>query len=477
MPTDEPRFAQAGLVVVGAGMAGLVAAVEAAERDADVLVVEKGPHPGGSMAMADGFLWTHASVERAREVAPDGDPDLQRLVIDGIETGYEWLEEHDIPLETPPFETPDGRLVDPPMEGQCRRFDPDALVDAFVGRLNDLGCALLLETPMTGLLTDDAGRVTGISAHEPDGPLRIDADATILATGGFQGNETLLQAFVTEHTEHLWLRANPWSTGDGLLAALDVGGTSTGGMGTFYGHTMPAPPASLAPDEFVNASQYYGSHAVALGRDGRRFTDESALPFEYSLAQDVATQGDGQAVLVIDADLYDADIIGSVAQRLERARDEYGARVGEASAHEELADLLWEWGYDGDRGVQELDAFNDAVMADGPAPPSPPRRRHRKPVDTPPFYAIEVQAGITFTMGGIAVTDRMAVVRRVRSSSPLSDRVAYEETGRVGTVDGLYAAGVDVGNVSRRGYVGGLAQALVTGLVAAGSATGALHGG
>lgn len=84
----------------------------------------------------------------------------------------------------------------------------------------------------------------------------------------------------------------------------------------------------------------------------------------------------------------------------------------------------------------------------------------------PPFTAALVRAAITFTCGGLAVDLDMRVLRRAASISLLPLVKAPADELQVGTVPGLFAAGCDVGGVSGRSYMGGLAQALVTGLVA-----------
>ena len=68
------------LVVAGAGMGGLVAAVRARELGADVTVLEKGDRPGGSMRLSGGYAWRYRDWERFREECPGGDEALQRLV-------------------------------------------------------------------------------------------------------------------------------------------------------------------------------------------------------------------------------------------------------------------------------------------------------------------------------------------------------------------------------------------------------------
>jgi len=452
------------IAVVGAGMAGLTAGVRAVERGADVVVLEKGERPGGSMRLSAGLLWSYETLAGARENVPKGDPALQRLVVDNLDDGFDWLAALGIDLQEPPVELPTGDVVTAPTPGaNCRKFDSDELTLTMVEMI-ERGGDLLLETPMTGLRTDGEGRVTGVDARGPDGPIHVTADAVVLATGGFHGNVELLQRHVTPHVENLWIRANPWSTGDGLEAARDVGARATGGMHTFYGHNLAAPPADVTPDTFLELTQYYGPFAVAIDRQGTRFTDESESDLEHTLAQDTAREAGGRAYYVLDADLYEDDVfsMGRVGTIVERSA-EAGAEVLRADTLEGLGDELDRAGVDGSAAVATLRSFNEAVREGSTDRLNPPRQAHARTVDTPPFYAVAVQPGITFTMGGLAVDERLRVLSRLRSSSSLFEYEEHVETLETRPVPNLYAAGVDIGGINHRGYMGGLAQALVTG--------------
>src|SRR3954464_7837349 len=80
------------LIVAGAGMAGLAAAAHARERGADVLVLEKGDRPGGSMLLSSGVMWRYRELDRFRSECPDGDAALQRLVFDRLDGDLAWLQ-------------------------------------------------------------------------------------------------------------------------------------------------------------------------------------------------------------------------------------------------------------------------------------------------------------------------------------------------------------------------------------------------
>src|SRR5207237_1807096 len=79
------------VAVVGAGMAGLVAAVRAQELGARVVLLEKGDSPGGSLALSGGTLWCARTYDDLRRLVPRGDRALGRVLVDDFEAGAQWL--------------------------------------------------------------------------------------------------------------------------------------------------------------------------------------------------------------------------------------------------------------------------------------------------------------------------------------------------------------------------------------------------
>lgn len=442
----------ADAVVAGAGMAGLVTAVDLADRGADVLVLEKADEPGGSMRLSNGIVWTYLPYEAIRERAPDGDPDLQRVLAERFEDDLDWLDSVGAELEEPDFD----------VEGPGMMIDPPAFTEHMVDRLESAGGTLRTGTGFESVRTED-GRVVGADATTPDGErLRVNAENVVLATGGFQGNEELVERYVTDATDNLYLRSNPESTGDAFLAARDVGAQTTGGLGTFYGHTLAAPPADVTLETLADATQYYGYAAVALDASGDRFTDESESPLEETLAQDVASMADGRAFYVFDEHIADDAYGYTTADDILDSAADLGGRAARVDTLAGLREVLDDWGANGRRAVETVREYNRAMRND--RRPEPPRENERYPLDSPPYRVVAVQAAITFTMGGLAVTPDMQVKRRSASRSGMS---LVDEDGEDGVIEGLYAAGCDVGNVHRRAYVGGLALGLVSGRVAA----------
>jgi fumarate reductase flavoprotein subunit len=280
----------------------------------------------------------------------------------------------------------------------------------------------------------------------------------ILASGGFAANPELVGRHILKGPGKMRLRAHPWSTGDGFLAALAAGARESAGLDEFYGRNLPAPPAEFSPERFVEVSQLYGRYAVALNRNGERYADEAADWSETALTRATARQPDLRAWYFVDgAGLRECVREHTVGEMVATAR-EVGGTVLEAGSPEELAGRLAERGVSEAAVLRTLDEYNTAVAGGRAATLSPPRSSPAPPVKTPPFVAVEVAPAITHTIGGLAVDGGCRVLR--------------DPDGR--PLPGLYAAGVEVGGVSVGGYTSGLAAAVVFGKVAAESTIGDL---
>jgi fumarate reductase flavoprotein subunit len=189
-----------------------------------------------------------------------------------------------------------------------------------------------------------------------------------------------------------------------LSHALDRDAALTTGLDEFYGRNMP--DATWDETQLVSLSQLYARFARIFDEDGVEFFSRDDVSWsETNVVQATARRRDAKAYYLLDED--------ALAQRV---RDRTVAEMLAAAppeAHVPLADL----------------------------PFTPPAGT---------VAAVRVVASITHTVGGIRVDERARVLRD--DGSP---------------VDGLWAAGVDVGGVATGGYASGLAQALVLGLAAA----------
>lgn len=456
------------IVVAGGGMAGLVAAAQAGLADCDVLLLEKAPHLGGSMKHSEGVIWSYVSMDVLTDVLTEGDRDLQRLVIENRKEDLTWLDE-----------TVGANVREPDVDvtkmtdTAGKQIDPQEFIPLMKDRIQGLGGKILLETGLEELHLNEGGSISGVTVQD-DGSHYIQTDAVILATGGWQGNEELVERYISTNTDNLWLRSNPWSTGDGMIAAKDVGAKTTKGFDHFYGHNLPAPPATFSWDELRNASQLYGPRAIAVDHDGTRYVDESRAGEEV-IAQKTLKLANGRAAYILDHELYESPsekFIGDhVGAHLERLPD-YGVEPVVADTFDEFAARIDEHGFAGGQTVRTIKEYNEAIRSEKVDDLDIGRQGNRYPIDTPPFYFVEMQPGITFTHGGLAASEDMEVLRRSSSASTLAGSRTYYRDDEASSVrsepiDGLFAAGVDIGNISHENYMGGLAQALVTGRIAA----------
>lgn len=250
------------LLVAGAGLAGLAAAARARELGAGVVVVEKGDRPGGSAVLSSCVIWRHRDLAAFRAECPGGDAALQQRVIDELDEALDWLESLGAPvLER---ETGNPRTVG-------RRFEPAGLIGALAGRAGEVR----LGTPLAAL-----------PAGLP----------TILATGGFQGDRELVRRHVTPEADALHLRANPWSTGDGLRLALAAGAATSAGLDELYGRAMPDAPVPAPPADWVRLAQLYARFGEAVSATGERYPGGAVRWHEADVVQWMARQPGARAV-------------------------------------------------------------------------------------------------------------------------------------------------------------------------------------
>jgi fumarate reductase flavoprotein subunit len=354
-------------------MAGLCAAARARELGLRPFVLEKGDRPGGSMLVSSCVVWRYRTAEEFRGECPGGDVALQAVIVDRLDGALAWLES--LGASVVARETGNPRTVG-------LRFDPRGLTAALVGAAGEIR----LRTPLPA------------SVDEP----------LVLATGGFPVE--------LARRRGLLLRANPWSAGDGLRYGMARRAATTGDLDEFYGRNMPAPPARISEQQFVELAQLYGRHALAVNERGELFAPRPPSWSETDLVQATALQPGGRAWYVVDASGLAQRVRDRTVAEMVAAAEAAGGAVRRAARLSELGLSL---------------PANDVL-------------------EQPPFAAVHVAAAVTHTLGGLRIDDRARVVR---------------DDG--GAIEGLYAAGVDAGGIATGGYASGLAQALVLGLIAA----------
>lgn len=419
-------------MIIGAGMAGLTAGAFAAGHGLDVVVAECAPEIGGNARHAMGKVWTTPTREALNAEDPDGDPELHEALVATYPELIDWIRSTGVWVGDAIEVLHNGRGFPIDILGyleRCRRI------------IESHGGAVVPQARAERLEVED-GTVTGVwlTAPDDDEPTLVRAPMTLLATGGFQADRELRRELMGPHSDHVLLRASPFSRGDGLRLGRSVGGELHGATTGYYGHLIAEPLDSFGPSEFLRLSLKFSPRCVMVNLAGERFADESKA--DHWNAQAVGEQPEGRALIVFD-------------DRVRAQNDELLAEVRAAGAHLACADSLSElaaavssWGYAARQVEATVTAYNAALESGGPM--SVPRASLREPVALDGvLHAAEVRSGITFTHAGLRARPDGEVCRGA------------------GVVPGLLAAGADVGGSYAGGYAGGLSMAGGFGLRAA----------
>ena len=458
------------VLVVGSGVAGLSAALSAAEAGADVLIVERarrGEH-GGNTRYTEAFL-RMKSVGEASEDFEDQlaancgelvDVALAAGILDSDEAAWhplvrtlnftnpvliarfaeeagpalQWLERFGLrfePLASPFITTSTTRLA--PVGGGL------AIVEALTAAADALEVRWEFETTARQLLLDDDGSIRGLSARRAGGRhVEIRADSVILASGGFQGNEEMMARYVDRSAfVRPIARGGHYDRGEGIAMALDVGAAPAGNYALF--HAEPIDPRAGIPEPALFVFPY----GLLINADGERFVDEApgTVDATYeSITRRILDQPGGSAYVVLDQKLEDVPNY-SVGIRTDQPPITAGS----------LVDLAAALGVPVEPFLGTIDRFNASCPDPGGFEPlavdglgtvglQPPKSNWARAIETPPFRAYPIACANVFSFGGLMVTSAGQVVDT--DGSPIAGLYAAGET--VGIYHGTYVGSTSV---------------------------------
>lgn len=438
------------VIVIGMGMAGTAAALQARLNGADVAVLDKMEEldTGGNSRLAGGlFITPREDSAQAKQdyyegllkqTQGRGNKNVFRLMTDHSAEGVGWLKEQGVEFTPmapePPF--PVGSYTVSP--GLFRGM-PIAL-PALRRRFTTLGGKIVYQTKAKQLVMDNDGRVIGVRAVGADGVIDYIASAVIITAGGYAANKLILEEFVDPNADVMMVRGAKWATGDGLLMAQEAGAGVSGMAGVASLHIAAVSPKEPAAGQPGNGVPYF----LGINRDGKRYVDESK---GYVANGKAALKQPGQTVaLIFDSEIAKIKEGPAIAIAAFKNVD---LPIIQADTLEALATKIQ---VPSAQLVATVKSFNDAVK-DGKAPNAdPPKATLAYKVQTPPFYAFyPLVPGITLTFGGLMINDNAQVL---------------EPDGRI--IPGLYAAGENAGAVYFDDYIGGgsLTNCLVMGRIA-----------
>ena len=436
------------VAIIGAGGAGMTAAIMLKQAGIDFVILEKMPYVGGNTTKATGGMnasETHYQKEQGIEdsnalFAADtmagghalNNPFLVAEMANKSAEAIDWLDT--IGAELPKISFSGGASVNRIHAPEDGSGVGAFLVDRFSAKLNELGVEVMLETAATELITDADGKVVGVKAEGPDAVYTINAKAVILATGGFGANEEMYTTYRPDLKGTVTTNA-PGATGDGIVMAQKLGADLVD-IEQIQLHPTVEQTTSILLTESVR-----GDGAILVNQSGVRFTNE-LLTRDAVSAAELAQEG-SYAYVIFDQKLRDglkaiekyvksgitvqADTIEGLAEQLD---------IDPATLAKTLAD--WNEIVKNQRDTEfgRTTGMNEDLT-------------------TPPYYAIKIAPGIHHTMGGVKINTAAEVINT---------------EGK--TIPGLFAAGEVCGGVHGGNRLGGnaVADIVIFGRIAALSA-------
>ncbi len=421
------------VVIIGAGGAGMSAAVEAASQGKSVIIVEKMPIVGGNTNRATGGINASETSIQKQEGIDDttdtfyddtfkggkelNDPELLRVMVENSAGAVDWLNDLGAGLTrvslsggatNPRIHTPaDGSAVGP------------VVVEALQNKLEELDVEILMETVVTSILEED-GQAVGIEATTIDGStFEIRAKAVIIAAGGFGANSDMVESFRPDligfsTTNHAG------ATGDGI----ELGQAMNASLKDI--EQIQIHPTTDPESGYMFTEGLRGDGAILINAEGMRFTDE--LLTRDVVSMNILKQTDGIAYLVTNKEMSDenAALAGYITK---------GYAI-ECVTLKDVADAI---GAEEADVTQTMEKYKEAVS--GGTDVEFGRTHLDKTLEAGPYYILKVTPGIHHTMGGLKIDTETHVLN---------------VDGDI--IKGLYAAGEVTGGIHGANRIGGNAM-------------------
>lgn len=481
--TAEDSTVDADVVVVGAGGAGMTAAITAAAEGKTVVILESQSMVGGNSVRATGGMnagktvyqdenefGESAGVEKTLKTAaekyadnetitalaktvseqwaayqanPTGyfdsvelmeldtmiggkginDPELVETLCANSADAIDWLDEHGITLHNvSSFGGASVKRIHRPVNAEGKTVSVGSyMIPLLQENCEKAGVKMMLDTTATEILTDANGAAVGVKATGASGEtVTVNAKAVVLASGGFGANLDMVVKYKPELKGFMTTNA-PGIQGQGIEMAQAIG-AATVDMDQIQIHpTVEANTAALITEGLR------GDGAILINEEGQRFIDEVGTRDVVSAAE-IAQTG-SYSWLVVDQAMVDASSV--IQGYIKKGYTVTGA------TYEELGKAM---GVDAAAFAETMDKWNGYVEAKND--PDFGRTSFANPLNTAPYYAVKVTAGVHHTMGGLKINANTEVLN---------------EKGEV--IPGLFAAGEVTGGVHGANRLGGNAVA------------------
>lgn len=445
MPKKWDR--QTDVLVLGAGGAGLLAAIEAADAGSKVILLESEPIRATSTQISGGIVTLcqtpmqpgscdelYADLVKAHR--NDNDPDLVRAYVNNASSTYK-------------------RLIDSGVKftrvsswaGMSKPWGHDAssaaeMCNALEATAKKKGVVFTFSTRARRLVVNPKGRVVGIEAESRGRKRYYGAKkAVVIATGGFTRNPELAKNFGRPGAEKIYPLTGLGSRGDGLIMGWGVGSNMT------YMTDGVGPTAPADKETGKTIISFYGG-SIIVNKNGKRFFRESEVYSDICWAG--LQQPDTLMFQIYDSKIKKA-LEGTPLGNLMK-----GCKEFQGSSVKDLGEALnKQSGLDVGAMVDTVNRYNSFVDAGK----DPEFNRTNivgtsgklLKIDTAPFYGVISVPGTTHFNGGLKVNPQMQVINVFGEKIP-----------------GLYAAGEVTGGFHGKGYVSGSAvgMAVIYGRIA-----------
>ena len=440
------------VIVVGAGAAGLRAAIEAHDAGAEVLIVEKEDSPyasssaicGGSVAACGTTIQEENGIEDSpmmffndmmKEGEYTNDEELARVFAEHSRDTVEWFKDKGLKfiLRSYPGFSPDRIHY---------AGNGKAYVDILVDEIRKRKIRVLYSTTAKRLIIDhSSGNVLGVQAENERSQLLVKAKkATVLATGGFGGAKETADRFLTAFKGAI-VGSSPAATGDGLLMAMKAGASTTHlDYGAIYGYGFVTDPAARRGhlQRGYDLTSVFGG--IVVNKDGKRFMNEETSP--TLVGWKLREQPDQTLYVIADGVMFEEftnrpvfPVIGWTKERFLKEVEEQKCLFKKANSIQELASKI---GAESTKLRQTVEDYNTYVER-GEDPMFGRDKKHlRRKIETPPFCALIGKPIVMVTVGGLKVNSRLQVLDVYLNPLPR-----------------LYAAGEVVGGLHGTRYSGG----------------------
>lgn len=449
-PAPEAREEEytADVIVIGAGGAGLTAAITAAENGKEVIVLEKMPIAGGNTLISGGeYAAPENWVQEAENLEDnkdlffedimkggdnESDPALVRILADQALDGAKWLRDEVGMIFEDYMLFFGGHSVERSLVP--KNATGYEMISKLSKKLEETGSPLHLNTQATELIQDETGRITGVKATYHDKTITYNATGgVIIASGGFGYNKEMRTKYNPIMNEDYLSTNSVGSTGDGLVMAEKIGGVLTD---MEYIQAYPTCDIQSGALLYVGDVRLEG-RSILVNKDGKRFVEE--LDRRDVISNAVLEQTGGVSYMFFDESaMVDSKV--SIKHASEYNGLLARKQLVKADTLEEAAAFF---DIDAEELKKTVENYN-RYAKDGKDLEFN-KRGTLVPFKEGPYYIMVSKPAVHHTMGGVKINTSAQVV---------------SEDGSV--IEGLFAAGEVVGDIHGTNRLGSDAIADIT---------------